>query len=419
MKNLLFTIIFCLGVMIIQAQIWQEHKLNYDAPLFGADISTVSKDVVWLGAWTGVFNTAQWDWDFQNHHFALSTDGGITWKTDTFPFSGMGYLSNIHGVSSSTAWIAYNDFGVGPVLYTTNDGGQNWENKNPGIDTWINFVHFFNEMNGVIMGDPDDDGFMLYFTTDGGASWSRVEKDKMPEPIDPDEWGQANLYNTDGRKIWTFTYYDRLLISEDMGESWKAIELPFQSTDYSYPVELAFQDSIGVLVVGHYGVDSDSVTIDHVHKHSLYRTTNYGEDWLLLTEDPVDFATEKIQYLSGTKTLIGVFRRNNNDGPFETRVSYDHGSTWKTIDVGSRIFRVDFVDNSTGFGSEYKNDTNGPTVFRYIGDPLTGILENKRLLTELNIYPNPVIHSFQYKMELNSVSESVLLINDLKGNLVK
>ena len=60
-------------------------------------------------------------------------------------------------MSASTAWVALNRFSFGEaVIVKTGDGGTTWVEQTtafPNLDSFVNVVHFFDENDGVALGD--------------------------------------------------------------------------------------------------------------------------------------------------------------------------------------------------------------------------------------------------------------------------
>jgi len=118
-----------------------------------------------------------------------SLDGGKSWipgspcppdvTSTTYPpcaeTNGLtsGYLSDIVGLSSTTAFID----GGRNFLQVTHDGGARWSLTTPKVgngDLTVGGLSFADAQHGwVIVGDSNP-GATLWRTTDGGTSWQRV-----------------------------------------------------------------------------------------------------------------------------------------------------------------------------------------------------------------------------------------------------
>jgi photosystem II stability/assembly factor-like uncharacterized protein len=182
-----------------------------------------------------------------------SSDGGSTWNVqynDTLKTKFFNYIE-MFDVSNG---IAMADGETIPLLLTTNDGGQNWNEVQvvnaPGphsSDTWrkIDFVNMnvgyfaYNRLYKTIDGgknwidiNPTSDwapwkikfydedigiaanGFNLYITSNGGNTWQFSKVSETPGyPVDF-EFGMNNP-----NKIWLLTEQD-IWFSNDLGATW-------------------------------------------------------------------------------------------------------------------------------------------------------------------------------------------------------
>lgn len=393
----------------LQAQVWEAKPVSFSDPTMGWDISAASADVAWLLGNSGDYSASPWNFDFAGHNFARTTDGGQTWTAGEYPSSGAGYPSNIFGLDANVAWVSYVDFGEGNKLFKTIDGGQNWSPQNIALNTWINFVHFWDGTSGLAMGDPDDTSFEIFVTGNGGADWERIATANIPA-FEAGEFGASDIYAVSGSNVVFVTNFGRVYHSANKGYNWDAWPAPLNG----------FPDAVALGVSGHtvvsFGDYSDTITFNH--KCHLFRTDGSGT-WTDITPTDNNFAVAGLQYIPGTGTLIGTFRQNNANGPFQTRISYDDGSTWTTIDEGAHIFKLDFVNATAGWGSEYKNSSDPSVAYSYAGDPLSSLFDPIALKTELLVYPNPTSGIVQFSLPATNAESYLVLVNDEKGRLVR
>lgn len=395
----------------LQAQVWNSHVTNYGTPLFGWDIDAVNGQVAWATGISGNFAVSPWLFDFSGHSVARTTDGGQTWRISEFPSTGAGYTSNLVALDSSVAVLSYVDFGAGNQCFKTVDGGLTWQALPLPIDVWINFAHLFDGTNGLAMGDPDSLGFQIFATINGGNGWIRINDVPAPEP---GEFGLSDIYCTRSNHVWFATANYRIYHSANKGYTWETFALdPAIAAGRSFDA-VAFRDAdTGIVALNDY---SDTATF--IHHTRLLQTGNGGANWQDVTPENDAYAVQSLHYIPGTSTLVGVFRQNNTNGPFETRVSYDDGTTWLTIDTGTPVFKIDFVDQNTGWASEYKNDDQPSRTFSYAGNPLLGLFQPEISSAELVVAPNPV-HDFVWiDFSDRNASDAVLMLYDVTGQLL-
>jgi hypothetical protein len=134
-------------------------------PGLGGELAPTSADVVWAVCPTGMLAGA---W--------RSTDGGIAFARLRTP-----QLVNSSQIAAASGTTAVLDRGVAVRLLRTTDGGRTWRPpKTPGRGTGVVWVGFTDARVGAALVQTGYDQVarsritVLWRTTDGGASWSRV-----------------------------------------------------------------------------------------------------------------------------------------------------------------------------------------------------------------------------------------------------
>jgi photosystem II stability/assembly factor-like uncharacterized protein len=117
---------------------------------------------------------------FQPKTVLTSANGGKTWTLEApnaapYPNIDNGYLGSIDLVSSKKAFLV----GGRSSLYETFNGGRSWKAVEPLIGSTAggtSEVRFFNESDGLVLGNNDNDNerLTLWSTSDGGAHWKVV-----------------------------------------------------------------------------------------------------------------------------------------------------------------------------------------------------------------------------------------------------
>jgi hypothetical protein len=137
-----------------------------------------------------------------NHGVVMSEDGGRTWnlRTNGLPTDNVKDLV-IHPTLPDTAYVALDNYSsgtgrrAGGVWWTTN-GGATWSNRSSGLrqntGTDGNFVSRFKmvsispgDPNLLVTADTSWDNPALFFSRNGGASWSRASANIVAMPTGP------------------------------------------------------------------------------------------------------------------------------------------------------------------------------------------------------------------------------------------
>ena len=136
-----------------------------------------------------------------------TTDAGADWIRDTIATSpSTAGTSGICAHDANTAWVTMIGLveGSGGAVFRTTDSGVTWIEDSTAFKTsggFANFIHFFDANNGVCMGDPTDDYFEIYTTSDGGATWSRVPIANFPPHLLAN-MGSISLFFAAGNSLW-------------------------------------------------------------------------------------------------------------------------------------------------------------------------------------------------------------------------
>ena len=108
----------------------------------------------------------------------VTTDGGNTWAVNSFVDPKNFGVSCVHAFNADIAFL------VASTIFKTTDRGTTWSAAT-GVFTnpssFPNTIHFFDQNNGVAMGDPVDGYFEIYTTTNAGVNWVRVPSSNIPD----------------------------------------------------------------------------------------------------------------------------------------------------------------------------------------------------------------------------------------------
>lgn len=404
MKKILLS--FSLAISFAaHAQIWTEKATGFAAP--GRSLYTISivdPNVIWANAFD---NSVPLSPVNSIKEFTLSIDGGNTWTPGTITLvednTGVELdISSITAVSLTTAWISAAPLtgAVNGGIWQTTDGGVTWNKQTTALfnnptESYTNFVHFWDAINGIAGGDPEGGEFEIYTTTDGGANWTRVPGANLPDPVPAgNEFGFFNRQFVLGDTIWFGTDTGRIYKSIDKGLNWTVTQSP--STNFVYD-RITFSDANkGLLLI----YDNTSP--------SLYNTTDGGTTWNLVTTTGL-LATTDIAYIPGTSTVVS----GNAANPTNSAYSLDNGVTWTSIDNKLHGMTV-FLNDSFGFSSGSSTSATVGGVYKYSVIPLSApSFDSKR---NILAYPNPTNGILKLNSDNSLIKEASVF--DLAGKQV-
>lgn len=274
-----------------------------------------------------------------------SIDGGQTWERVS-PTGGDNLdFRDIHAFDAERAVVV--SAGAPARVYVTADGGRCWQrvHEDRREPVFFDAMDFDANGNGVLFSDPVNGRLLLVVSNDGGRSWQELERPRQPETL-PAEAGFAAsgscLCQQDGRWIIGLGGGSaddpprpaRLLMTDDRGGHWTAVDTPLPAGPASGIFSVAFANrDHGVLVGGTY------TEPDNPRGNAAW-TSDGGNHWYVPQTPPAGYRS-------------GVAVRPTPDGfqmvcvgPGGSDLSVDGGQTWQPLD-DTGFHAVDFSDEGT------------------------------------------------------------------------
>lgn len=419
MKKLLLSALL-LSAGVASAQ-WTEQATGFAVASRGINqIDIVDANIVWCIAYDGV------DTDNNIQEFTMTTDGGNTW---TPGFVEMGdpalAINNISAVNGVKAWVSAIDGTVaGGSLFKTEDGGSLWDfvdvtpvgQTTPAFTyaaSFQNVVHFFDENNGLVQGDPTNVGpiydYEIYYTTNGGATWSRVPAGAIDNAAGSSEYGYNAGNVGAGNLFWFVTNNGKLYRTtastmDDATGAFQRLNTPitdFGGTASNGRVHFTdlngtLEGATGILIATVGGVTS------------RYTTTNGGTTWSAASTYTSPYTN--VDFIPNTTMLVG----NAGAPTYGTAYSSDLGVTWTPIDTGVQRTAIAFLNGSTGWAGGFNTSDVEGGIYKYIGPSLglPGVSER----AQFTATPNPTNGMLNVANENANITDVVVF--DLLGKQV-
>jgi len=203
---------------------------------------------------------------------------------------------------------------------------------------------FWDDKEGIAMGDPTDGCLSIIITRDGGSTWNKVSCDDLPESAKGEAAFAASNGNIAvvGNHTWIVSggMKSRVFYSSDRGVSWKVSETPIiQGTETTGAYSMDFYDeNNGVIYGGDY-------TKPEENKRNKAITTDGGATWDLIADGVGAVYKSCIRYIpnSGGKEMIAL-------GFTGISISNDSGNTWKDISKES-FYTIRFINDSVAIAA--------------------------------------------------------------------
>lgn len=317
-------------------------------------ISIVDQNTVWATAYDGSGSNAN------VQQFTKTTDGGNTWTPGNINVGNAGLgISMVHGISSSTAWLAAYPNAAGQLggIWKTTNGGATWTKQTTAAfsnaASFTNVVHFWDANEGFCMGDPINGEFEIYRTVNGGTNWTLVGGANIPNPLSG-EYGYTRQLDVFGNNIWFSTNKGRIFYSTDKGATWVV---------YTSPI----QDFGGANISGNFSFSSATVGYIVTNGGAVYKSINAGSTWVQLTTSGPVF-TNGLCAIPNTNV---VFTTGAATGGFGSSYSLDAGLTWVQIDNQQHLY-CEFINPSIGWSGWFNTSStqNGMWKWNNLSSPL-------------------------------------------------
>ncbi|WP_027138726.1 WD40/YVTN/BNR-like repeat-containing protein [Gaetbulibacter saemankumensis] len=227
------------------------------------------------------------------------------------------------------------------LLYKTGDSGKMtlvYEEQGQGV--FYDAMTFWNNREGIAVGDYVNGCLSIIITRDGGATWMKISCSELPGAEAGEGAFAASNTNIKvlGNKAWIGTTHGNIYYSEDKGKSWKLIKTPIVKagdTEGIYSIDF-YNEHIGFAIGGDYM----NPEIDSANK---MLTVDGGKTWELVAANKNPGYRSCVQYIpkGEGKELVAVGFKGID-------YSNDGGLTWKHLSDES-YYTIRFINNKEAY----------------------------------------------------------------------
>lgn len=315
---------FLLLILLISCKEVEKKPItNLRAPFTGVEIDTLlsdsmsvraitlEKDRVWYATDKGTYGYCKFD---KSKNYI----GQITCDTLNPHFRGIAKNStSIFMISTEKPAVIYQ------VSKTDNLVTKVFEDKHP--NAFYNGIQFWNDYEGIAMGDPQNGCLSIVITRDAGKTWSKIPCRDLPK-IEQGEAGFAASNSSlvvKGNNAWIVTGGSkaRIFFSKDKGKTWTVYNTPINQGKPMAGIFTAdfYNDTIGIIAGGDYENQNEN-------SKNKALTINSGQSWALISDGEGFGYTSCIQFVPESGGLLTV-----SVGPQGIYFSDDSGNFWKKI----------------------------------------------------------------------------------------
>lgn len=235
------------------------------------------------------------------------------------------------------------------VLYKIKSNGSEAENMEEvyteeGKGVFYDAINFWNENEGIAMGDPINGCLSIIITRDGGATWNKIPCNDLPPVIKGEAAFAASNTNIaiNGNHAWIATGGKRARVfhTADKGTTWEVFNTPIIQGDVMtgiYSIDF-YDDKIGVIMGGNWEKQD-------FNEGNKAITKDGGKTWQLLSNGKGPGYRSCITFVPGTNGngLVAV-------GSPGISYSSDQGNTWTELSKEG-FYTIAFVNDTLAFAS--------------------------------------------------------------------
>jgi len=276
--------------------------LNHSSSASLRGLSVVSDKVIWVSGSLGTV--------------LRSTNGGKTFEKMLVEGYEQRDFRDIEAFDEKKAIIMAVD--TPAIILKTIDGGKTWkkvfEDKRPGM--FLDAMEFWNELSGIVIGDPIDGRIFIARTFDGGTTWQGLPEANYPNAKNGESFFAASGTNVTKRNKQEAVFVTGGLVSRLFIRD-QSIELPFTKGSNTIGANSVAVNKKGnmIIVGGDYKdvANRDNTCFIYKHKENKISSpmiTPYGYRSCII-------------YLTESKAITC--------GSSGVDISEDGGVTWKNI----------------------------------------------------------------------------------------
>ncbi|HIB48305.1 MAG TPA: oxidoreductase [Flavobacteriaceae bacterium] len=213
-----------------------------------------------------------------------------------------------------------------------------------GDKVFYDAMAFWNDHEGIAMGDPTNGCLSIIVTRDGGDTWSKINCDNLPNTDTGEAAFAASNSNIAVYKdhVWIVSggKRSRVFHSADKGETWEVFETPIiqgKAMTGIYTVDF-YDENTGVVFGGNWE-DQD------FNEGNKAITHDGGKTWKLLSNGSGPGYRSSVSFVPGTKGngLVAV-------GSLGISYSPDQGASWSELS-SEGFYAIEFVNDTLAFAS--------------------------------------------------------------------
>ncbi|MUP47150.1 oxidoreductase [Gramella sp. BOM4] len=278
-----------------------------------------------------------------NGIYGLYNSANGQWKTNVQKFDSI--VPEFRAVASTANDFFMLSVGNPALLFKTGDSG-NMElvYKEEHEKVFYDAMAFWNDQEGIAMGDPTSGCISILITRNGGSSWNKLDCEMLPEAAEGEAAFAASNSNIAivGNNTWILTggNRSRILFSPDKGKTWEVYDTPLiqgKPTTGGYSLDF-YDENHGIIIGGDY-------TNPEGNTGNKAITEDGGKTWELVAEGQEPGYRSSVRFVPNSegKQIVAV-------GFEGIDYSKDGGNSWERLS-NEGFYTLRFVNDSTAYAA--------------------------------------------------------------------
>ena len=307
------------------------------------EIETILEDSLLSIRAIEIFNDGNLAFTGNNNTYGLYNSNPKKWSISKIVYDSLNV--SFRAVSETSTDFFMLSIANPALLYKTgNNGKMILVYKEENDKVFYDSMDFWNDQEGIAIGDPTDDCLSAIITRDGGNTWIKLSCDDLPKAKEGEVAFAASDTNIAivGDNTWVATggKVSRVLYSPDKGQTWEVFETPIVQgieTTGIYSIDF-YDESNGFAIGGDYTKPKENLT-------NKILTNDGGKTWQVVAGGVNPGYRSCVQYIPNRagKELVAI-------GFNGIDYSNDSGYSWKHLsDEG--FYTLRFLNDSVAYAA--------------------------------------------------------------------
>ena len=250
-------------------------------------------------------------------------------------------------IAQTKEFIFILNVGTPALLYRISKDGSRikkmYQENHP--KAFYDSMQFWNNDEGIAMGDPTENCLSVLITRDGGTTWNKVSCENLPKVVDGEAAFAASNTNlvVKGNETWMVSggKKSRVFYSSNKGKSWSVVETPIVQGEAMTGIFTAdFYDATNGFIAG-----GNYEKLQQNFGNKAF-TKDGGKTWKLIAEKEGFGYASCVQYVpnSNGQQLVTV-------GASGVFYSSNSGEKWSRFSDDTSLYTIRFMNDSTAIAA--------------------------------------------------------------------